>query len=156
MTAFSFGARLHLGANSDLALSLPQSFVAAKRRQKPAPSSEGAEAAPPHSTELQRCKPRLSPPLAGCPHPSRCSAKAQHRATFPKEKAKAALESQTPQREPRRLRRKPQIRFAAFPPLHLQSSFCALFIASKSSSTSCGVFSRPKLMRRALSTLSGG
>ena len=101
MTAFSFGARLHLGANSDLALSLPQSFVAAKRRQKPAPSSEGAEAAPPHSTELQRCKPRLSPPLAGCPHPSRCSAKAQHRATFPKGKAKAALESQTPQREPR-------------------------------------------------------
>ena len=46
MTAFSLGARLHLGVNSTLALSLPQSFVAAKRRQKPAPSSEGAEAAP--------------------------------------------------------------------------------------------------------------
>ena len=46
MTAFSLGSRLHLGANSTLALSLPQSFVAAKRRQKPAPSSEGAEAAP--------------------------------------------------------------------------------------------------------------
>ena len=45
MTAFSLSARLNLGANSDLALSLPQSFVAAKRRQKPAPSSEGAEAA---------------------------------------------------------------------------------------------------------------
>ena len=45
MTAFSLGARLPLGANSALALSLPQSFVAAKRRQKPAPSSEGAEAA---------------------------------------------------------------------------------------------------------------
>ena len=45
MTAFSLGACLHFGANSDLALSLPQSFVAAKRRQKPAPSSEGAEAA---------------------------------------------------------------------------------------------------------------
>ena len=39
---------------------------------------------PPHATELQRCEPRLSPPTAGCPHPSRCSAKAQHRATFPK------------------------------------------------------------------------
>ena len=64
---------------------------------------------------LQRLVSRLSPLLAGCPHPSRCSAKAQHRATFPKGKAKAALESQTPQREPRRLRRKPQIRFAAFP-----------------------------------------
>ena len=45
MTVFSLIARLHLGANSNLALSLPQSFVAAKRRQKPAPSSEGAEAA---------------------------------------------------------------------------------------------------------------
>ena len=37
---------------------------------------------------LPRCEPRLSPPKAGCPHPSRCSAKAQHRATFPKGKAK--------------------------------------------------------------------
>ena len=101
MIPVSFSVRLHLDVSSNRALSLPQSFVAAKRRQKPAPSSEGAEAAPPHSTELQRCKPRLSPPLAGCPHPSRCSAKAQHRATFPKGKAKAALESQTPQREPR-------------------------------------------------------
>ena len=52
MTAFSLGARLPLGANSALALSLPQSFVAAKRRQKPAPSSEGAEAAPPQGTDL--------------------------------------------------------------------------------------------------------
>ena len=30
---------------------------------------------------------QLRPPLAGGPHPSRCSAKAQHRATFPKGKA---------------------------------------------------------------------
>ena len=45
MTAFSLSARLPLGANSALALSLPQSFVAAKRQQNPAPSSEGAEAA---------------------------------------------------------------------------------------------------------------
>ena len=56
MTAFSLGARLNLGANSTLALSLPQSFVAAKRRQKPAPSSEGAEAAPPHATDFPRRK----------------------------------------------------------------------------------------------------
>ena len=74
MIPVSFSVRLHLDVSSNRALSLPQSFVAAKRRQKPAPSSEGAEAAPPQSTELQRCKPRLSPPLAGCPHPSRCSA----------------------------------------------------------------------------------
>ncbi len=52
-------------------------------------------------------EPQLSPPRAGCPHPSRCSAKAQHRATFPLGKAKAA--------EPRlvwrgRLRRTAQIR----------------------------------------------
>ena len=46
MTAFSLRTRLHHSVNSRLALSLPQSFVAAKRRQKPAPSSEGAEAAP--------------------------------------------------------------------------------------------------------------
>ena len=52
MTAFSLGARLSLGANSALALSLPQSFVVAKRRQNPAPSSEGAKAAPPQTAEF--------------------------------------------------------------------------------------------------------
>ena len=139
MTVFSLGARLHLDVSSSLALSLPQSFVVAKRRQKPAPSSEGAEAAPPHTTDfpqrkkcsnrfsvnavtgrgynpsvfsacetsrkasspctgeprrlrrralnLQKCEPQLSPLLAGCSHPSRCSAKAPHSATFPKGKA---------------------------------------------------------------------
>ena len=63
MTAFSLGARLPLGANSALALSLPQSFVAAKRRQKPAPSTEGAEAAPPHTTDFpqrKKCSNRFS------------------------------------------------------------------------------------------------
>ena len=40
-------------------------------------------------TALPRCLPhQLRPPAAGGPHPSRCSAKAQHRATFPKGKAK--------------------------------------------------------------------
>ena len=58
MTAFSLGARLHLDVSSNRALSLPQSFVAAKRRQKPAPSSEGAEAAPPQAADLPRCKPQ--------------------------------------------------------------------------------------------------
>ena len=52
MTVFSLGARLHLDVSSSLALSLPQSFVVAKRRQKPAPSSKGAEAAPPQTTEF--------------------------------------------------------------------------------------------------------
>ena len=52
---------------------------------------------------MPRCVPRLSPPLAGCPHPSRYGAKALCRATFPKGKAKAALESQTPKREAGRL-----------------------------------------------------
>ena len=36
---------LHLSVSSNRAFSLPQSFVAAKQRQNPAPSSEGAEAA---------------------------------------------------------------------------------------------------------------
>ena len=51
MSAFSLGARLHLGANSDLALSLPQSSPQ-KLKGLTAPSSEGAEAAPPQSTDL--------------------------------------------------------------------------------------------------------
>ena len=41
-----------------------------------------------NALSLPRCKPRLSPPPAGCPHPSRCGA-APHRATFPKGKAQA-------------------------------------------------------------------
>ena len=45
MIPVSFSVRLHLDVSSNRALSLPQSFVAAKRRQKPAPTSEGAEAA---------------------------------------------------------------------------------------------------------------
>ena len=47
-------------------------------------------ALPRRAQNLPKCVPRLSPLLAGCPHPSRCSAKAQHRATFPKGKARAA------------------------------------------------------------------
>ena len=60
-------------------------------RQRPRlPLRREARRLPPHATELQRCEPRLSPPTAGCPHPSRRSAKEQHRATFPKGKARAA------------------------------------------------------------------
>ena len=75
-----------------------RAFFGAKRRQKPAPSSEGAE----NALRLTRCSAyRLSPLLAGCPHPSRCSAKAPHRATFPKGKAMAAPPQATdfPQRK---------------------------------------------------------
>ena len=82
MTAFSLGARLPLGANGRLALSLPQSYCLNPLCSPTAPSSEGAEAAPPQSTELQKCVPQLSPPQAGCPHPSCCGATPQ-RATFP-------------------------------------------------------------------------
>ena len=52
MVAFLLAARLHLAAQHRRALSLPQSFCAAKRRKNPAPSSEGAEAAPPHTAEF--------------------------------------------------------------------------------------------------------
>ena len=45
--------------------------------RKPNPS-EGAEAAPPQATELQRRVPQLSPLLAGCPHPSRRGAAPCH------------------------------------------------------------------------------
>ena len=52
------------------------------------PPQREARALPRHAQNLQKCKPRLSPPPAGCPHPSRCGA-APHRATFPKGKAQA-------------------------------------------------------------------
>ena len=51
MTAFSFSARLHLDVSSNRALSLPQSSPQ-KLKGLTAPSSEGAEAAPPQSTDL--------------------------------------------------------------------------------------------------------
>ena len=67
MTAFSLRARLHLGANSNLALSLPQSFVAAKRRQNPAPSSEGAEAAAAASHRIEKVRAAVKPAFGGLP-----------------------------------------------------------------------------------------
>ena len=125
MTAFSFGARLHLGANSKLALSLPQSrlcilwarqlcplavlrscfgyslshlrtaaaclsrCIRHRRRSKAKPLRGSRGGYRRKGTELAQCMPQqLRPPEAGGPHPSRCSAKAQHRATFPKGKAK--------------------------------------------------------------------
>ena len=74
MTAFSLGARLNLGANSRLALSLPQSRCFNPFSPRQLPPQREPRRLPPQATELQRRVPRLSPPLAGCPHPSRCSA----------------------------------------------------------------------------------
>ena len=54
------------------------------------PPQREARALPRRARNLQRCKPRLSPPEAGCPHPSRRGA-APHRATFPKGKAKRSV-----------------------------------------------------------------
>ena len=51
MTAFSFGARLHLGANSDLALSLPQSRLCILRARQLPPQREPRRL-PPQSTEV--------------------------------------------------------------------------------------------------------
>ena len=45
-------------------------------------------AAPPQATEFSKVRTAVKPALAGCPHPSRCSAKAQRRLAFPKRKAK--------------------------------------------------------------------
>ena len=87
MTAFSLRARLHLSVSSNRALSLPQSRLCIFWARQLPPQREPRRL-PPHATELQKCEPRLSPPTAGCPHPSRCSAKAQHRATFPKGKVR--------------------------------------------------------------------
>ena len=54
------------------------------------PPQREARARPRRAQSLPRRKPQLSPPLAGCPHPSRCGA-APLRATFPKGKAKRPL-----------------------------------------------------------------
>ena len=95
----------------------PQSFRLVKQAENPAPLAQGSQDSrsvllaehreprrlPPQTTDVAKVQTAGKPAGAGCPHPSRCSAKAPHRATFPKGKAKAALESQTPQREPRRL-----------------------------------------------------
>ena len=80
MTAFSLSARLRLGANSDLALSLPQSRLLFFGRASLAPSPLAARASAVRSRTCgrQRLAASLYPP-------------------------QAALESQTPQREPRRL-----------------------------------------------------
>ena len=51
MTAFSFGARLHLLANSDLALSLPQSRLCILRARQLPPQREPRRL-PPQSTEV--------------------------------------------------------------------------------------------------------
>ena len=81
MTAFSLGARLHLGVNSDLAFSLPQSSP-----QK----LKGLTALPPRRSPLVlRLFALALADGSGLPF-----------SLYP---PLAALESQTPQREPRRL-----------------------------------------------------
>ena len=85
-----FSTRLYLLLSHILGVSLLPSRRFNPLYAVPPPSSEGGEGAPAPCKDLQLYKPRLSPPLAGCPHPSRCSAKAQRRATFPKGKAKEA------------------------------------------------------------------
>ena len=83
------GGRLHQVPLSSRAVSLPQSFCAlwARKCSSIFRGSRGGYRR--KGTELAQCMPQqLRPPKAGGPHPSRCSAKAQHRATFPKGKAK--------------------------------------------------------------------
>ena len=83
------GGRLHQVLLSSRAVSLPQSFCAlwARKCSSILRGSRGGYRR--KGTELAQCMPQqLRPPEAGGPHPSRCSAKAQHRATFPKGKAK--------------------------------------------------------------------
>ena len=70
-----------------LGVSLPPSACSNPLCRHPPPSSEGGEGAPAPYTEVVKVQAAIKPAGAGCPHPSRCSAKAQHRATFPKGKA---------------------------------------------------------------------
>ena len=59
-----------------------------RSKAKPLRGRRGRLSRKPQS--FQRCVPQLSPPTAGCPHPSRCGA-APHRATFPKGKASRSV-----------------------------------------------------------------
>ena len=56
---------------------------AEKRAQFALQSTGEARALPRRTQSLPKCEPAVKPAEAGCPHPSRCGAKAQHRATFP-------------------------------------------------------------------------
>ena len=66
MRSVYFSARLHLGANSDLALSLPQSSPQ-KLKGLTAPSSEGAEAATAASHRFAKVRAAMKPAFSGLP-----------------------------------------------------------------------------------------
>ena len=79
LTAFSLGARLHLGANSRLALSLPQSRCFNPFSPRQLPPQREPRRLPPQATELQKCERKaflslspLSPRSGGArkPNPS--------------------------------------------------------------------------------------
>ena len=67
MTAFSLGARLRLGANSALALSLPPSACSNPLCRHPPPSSEGAEAATAASHRFEKAQAAVKPAEGGLP-----------------------------------------------------------------------------------------
>ena len=75
MTAFSLGARLHLGVNSNLALSLPQSYCSNPLCSPTAPSSEGAKAAPPQNTEFSKVQAKAFFSVSFAPVPLAANAK---------------------------------------------------------------------------------
>ena len=85
--AFAFSLayiKCFLAYSLSLSLRLPAQILYAGIHLPP---QREARALPRRARNLQGCVPRLSPPLAGCPHPSRYGAKAPCRATFPKGKA---------------------------------------------------------------------
>ncbi len=84
MMPVSFSVCLHLGASSSRTFSLLPSRHFNPLYAAPPPSSEGGKAAAAASRRIAKVRTAVKPAEAGCPHPSRCSAKAQHRATFPK------------------------------------------------------------------------
>ena len=65
----------------------PLSLFAPQGQKASSPCTGEPRRLPPQATEFSKVRTAVKPALAGCPHPSRCSAKAQHRATFPKGKA---------------------------------------------------------------------
>ena len=71
-------------------------------RKSSSPCTGEPRRLPPQSHGIAKEQSAVKPAVGGLPSSVTVQRSAQHRATFPKGKAKAALESQTPQREPRR------------------------------------------------------
>ena len=95
MRSVYFSARLHLGANSSLALSLPQSSPQ-KLKGLTAPSSEGAEAATAASHRFEKAQAAVKPAEGGLPSSVAVRRRAAQRHPSPRGRRNAPARCSTP------------------------------------------------------------